>query len=427
MDRILKHNFNFGLHLPRNKFCDAKVRANDSTRLIPIHRVILAAVSRKFEKMFEENPGTDTTYKISEVKFETLNKIVEYIYTGQALFANDGDFWVGLVLLSINLGEVVVENIKTKVEAKPVKEEYIEMDTEGCQLKSEIEEGCDELVTSSSSLEMTKTNVDPPHFSGLPVATGPNSSISIHAENQGPPTPKQPTRTSTPGRRTVKRKIDETYIDDQGYIVTKEEYESASETDEEPDPVKEKTPKKVGKIEAHQELPGAVDDVVSDTTTTVEDMAREVVDQQVAVEEKMKEFSSTEVNAFNSKAGGSNFTFTNETEDSNFKMNNSIKSTHRRVFKLADKDLKLYPCTHNQRGCKEMFHDKTELHKHARKCKHRPTTTFSCRHVGCTKRYFYEEDYEKHVAKFHPYLSRIPAGPLNNTKMSDQNLKLEKS
>ena len=31
-------------------------------------------------------------------------------------------------------------------------------------------------------------------------------------------------------------------------MVTKKEYESASETDEEPEPVKEKTPKKVEKV-----------------------------------------------------------------------------------------------------------------------------------------------------------------------------------
>ena len=34
------------------------------------------------------------------------------------------------------------------------------------------------------------------------------------------------------------------------YMVTKKEYESASETDDEPEQVKEKTPKKVEKIEA---------------------------------------------------------------------------------------------------------------------------------------------------------------------------------
>lgn len=74
--------------------------------------------------------------------------------------------------------------------------------------------------------------------------------IESSDEEEIPPTPKQPTRTSKPGRKRVKRQVDKTYVDDQGYMVTKKEYESASETDEEPEPVKEKTPKKVEKIEA---------------------------------------------------------------------------------------------------------------------------------------------------------------------------------
>eukprot|EP00092_Neocalanus_flemingeri_P011604 GFUD01012505.1.p1 GENE.GFUD01012505.1~~GFUD01012505.1.p1 ORF type:complete len:459 (-),score=176.93 GFUD01012505.1:119-1495(-) len=74
--------------------------------------------------------------------------------------------------------------------------------------------------------------------------------IESSDDEEIPPTPKQPTRTSKPGRRKVKRQVDKTYVDDQGYMVTKKEYESASETDDEPEPVKEKTPKKVEKIEA---------------------------------------------------------------------------------------------------------------------------------------------------------------------------------
>jgi len=69
--------------------------------------------------------------------------------------------------------------------------------------------------------------------------------IESSDDEEIPPTPKQPTRTSKPGRRRVKRQVDKTYVDDQGFMVTKKEYESASETDEEPEPVKEKTPKKV--------------------------------------------------------------------------------------------------------------------------------------------------------------------------------------
>merc|ERR1719350_46150 len=72
--------------------------------------------------------------------------------------------------------------------------------------------------------------------------------IESSDDEEIPPTPKQPTRTSKPGRKRVKRQVNKTYVDDQGFMVTKKEYESASETDEEPEPVKEKTPKKA---EAH--------------------------------------------------------------------------------------------------------------------------------------------------------------------------------
>jgi len=64
--------------------------------------------------------------------------------------------------------------------------------------------------------------------------------------------------------------------------------------------------------------------------------------------------------------------------------------------------VKMYPCTHRQGGCTATFSDKKDLHDHARKCRFRPKTNFSCQHQGCTKRYYYKADYDRHVAKFHP-------------------------
>jgi uncharacterized C2H2 Zn-finger protein len=69
--------------------------------------------------------------------------------------------------------------------------------------------------------------------------------------------------------------------------------------------------------------------------------------------------------------------------------------------------VKLYPCTHRLVGCEEAFSDKKVLHDHARKCRHRPSTSYSCQHTGCTKRYYYEADYERHVAKFHPQAQKL--------------------
>ena len=71
-------------------------------------------------------------------------------------------------------------------------------------------------------------------------------------EEEIPATPGPETRTRTgAGRRRVRRLVDKTYMDDKGYMVTKKEYESASESDtEQPEkkPVKKVTPKKHEKV-----------------------------------------------------------------------------------------------------------------------------------------------------------------------------------
>merc|ERR1719431_484509 len=70
--------------------------------------------------------------------------------------------------------------------------------------------------------------------------------------------------------------------------------------------------------------------------------------------------------------------------------------------------MKLHHCTHKQVGCTEVFIEKKDLHDHARKCRFRPKTNFSCQHSGCKKRYYYKADYDRHVAKFHPKSSGPP-------------------
>jgi len=80
----------------------------------------------------------------------------------------------------------------------------------------------------------------------------PTSKLIESSDDEIPPTPKQATRTSRPGRRRIRRQVDKTYVDDQGFMVTKKEYESASETDDEPEPFKEKEAIKSEKVEAPQ-------------------------------------------------------------------------------------------------------------------------------------------------------------------------------
>jgi hypothetical protein len=61
-------------------------------------------------------------------------------------------------------------------------------------------------------------------------------------------------------------------------------------------------------------------------------------------------------------------------------------------------DVALKPCTHSRGGCAEVFPGKKELHTHAKKCKHKPNSSYACHIDGCNKRYYYKEDYEKHLA-----------------------------
>merc|ERR1712112_340393 len=62
-----------------------------------------------------------------------------------------------------------------------------------------------------------------------------------------PATPKENPKSSRAGRRRVKRTVDKTYVDEDGYMVTKKVVESASETGDEPE-VKEEKPE-VKKVE----------------------------------------------------------------------------------------------------------------------------------------------------------------------------------
>ena len=50
-----------------------------------------------------------------------------------------------------------------------------------------------------------------------------------------PPTPILENKKSKPGRHRVKKQVSKTFVDEEGFMVTKKVMESCSETDEEPD------------------------------------------------------------------------------------------------------------------------------------------------------------------------------------------------
>jgi len=134
---------------------------------------------------------------------------------------------------------------KKAVKKTPPKKKSVKKDDDDSKKRKRIQ------VMSDSEDEADEKEEDGKIEEVIEEEAPPTSKlIESSDEEEIPPTPKQPTRTSKPGRKRVKRQVDKTYVDDQGYMVTKKEYESTSETDDEPEPVKEKTPKKVEKVEA---------------------------------------------------------------------------------------------------------------------------------------------------------------------------------
>eukprot|EP00092_Neocalanus_flemingeri_P005905 GFUD01006356.1.p1 GENE.GFUD01006356.1~~GFUD01006356.1.p1 ORF type:complete len:447 (+),score=117.41 GFUD01006356.1:169-1509(+) len=105
----LKHHLNFGPNFCRSTFCDAKLTTKYGDGCIPIHRNLLAAVSKKLRKRFDDNLEGSEPIVITNVDFNVLEKIVSYVYTGQATFASENvdyeDFCDGMSLLKIELGE----------------------------------------------------------------------------------------------------------------------------------------------------------------------------------------------------------------------------------------------------------------------------------------------------------------------------------
>lgn len=99
-------------------------------------------------------------------------------------------------------------------------------------------------------------------------------------------------------------------------------------------------------------------------------------------------------------------------KDELIKIENIINS-HNTVKSLPPSqqlsDQKTFLCTHRHGGCMESFSGKKLLHQHARKCRFRPNTSFTCNHDGCTKRYYYKQDFERHVIRQHTVETNKPS------------------
>jgi len=113
MALILSHSLKLCPALPRNKFCDGFLIAKDSCCEIPIHRIVLTAVSKRFERIFDTYRSSDSKYCVPDViTFDTLVNIIDFIYTGELVLKSDAEytkFCVGFVVLKIDLGEVMIK------------------------------------------------------------------------------------------------------------------------------------------------------------------------------------------------------------------------------------------------------------------------------------------------------------------------------
>ena len=98
---LVTHDIRFGKNLSRNLFCDAML-TKDGVTLIPVHKIILASVSVKFKKFFEDGGGGLTMVPV--VDFPNLKRVVNFIYEGQISFGSQeelDEFSDALILLKV--------------------------------------------------------------------------------------------------------------------------------------------------------------------------------------------------------------------------------------------------------------------------------------------------------------------------------------
>jgi len=101
---VLTNSLNLGPFFCKDLFCDAFF-TKDNVALIPIHRNIMAGVSSRFRAMFEENLDCQV-FVVPLVDYDTLKKIVKYIYCGSVSFEKKEeleDFKIALDILKVEV------------------------------------------------------------------------------------------------------------------------------------------------------------------------------------------------------------------------------------------------------------------------------------------------------------------------------------
>ena len=116
----LTHRLHLGKHFARESFCDGQL-TKDGDTTIPIHRTILAAVSTKFKRMFQQKDNS-SPYVVPVVDLATLARVVDFIYEGAVEFDKEeelGDFRDALTFLRVDIeteeAEFKEEEVASKV------------------------------------------------------------------------------------------------------------------------------------------------------------------------------------------------------------------------------------------------------------------------------------------------------------------------
>ena len=160
----LSHGFRLGKHFTRQLYCDALL-TKDGVATLPVHRVVIAAASAKFRRMFEEKDNK-TPYVVPLIDFASLTLVVAYIYEGRVQFPSEvelDDFMTVLDMMKVELdGKVTKVRVGGKVKEEKVIQEDVQgkvkMESKFTKEELKCEEKKDEILRKEEEERKERTN-----------------------------------------------------------------------------------------------------------------------------------------------------------------------------------------------------------------------------------------------------------------------------
>jgi len=227
---VLTNSLNLGPFFCKDLFCDAFF-TKDNIALIPIHRNIMAGVSSRFRAMFEEDLDCKV-FVVPLVDYDTLKKIVKYIYCGSVSFEKKEeleDFRIALDILKLEVPGAKV-GAPSSVEGpkgtgtdedlsrrpfKEMKEEDLIQNEQGDLVKEKQQESSKEQEDSDSKEqeagEGTSSSMDSGERDKLKsskrspsrghLSSQENILSSTRSSSPSPPRRSSPLARSSPGRK----------------------------------------------------------------------------------------------------------------------------------------------------------------------------------------------------------------------------------